>query len=230
MKYSNAEKRDCSIVLIGKFNPEMFSPEWFLRHNIIMEEDVNFARSQKEKYPLIVSNQITMFVLNNLTIKIETNRFIVSATKEPFVMLKDFVCSTFNNLGSYEITAYGFNYGAHYKINNIHDYQLIGDNLAPKKYWSKLLEDDISGDDRKGGLVSIKMNRQNENGSKSIELQPSAFIKQGVFIACNDHHICDAENCDADVIVPKIELEFDNSVKEMELLQLNLLDEVLADE
>lgn len=230
MREFNDEKRDCSIVLIGKFNPEMFSPDWFLKNGVIREEDAQFAKSQKDKYPMIVSNQLTMFITNNLTIKIEMNRFTISANKEPFVELKDFVCKTFNNLGALEINAYGFNYGAHYHLNSVHEYQIVGDKLAPKDYWKELLGDEVSGDERKSGLSAIRMMKTFDYGALSLQLEPSAFVKYGVFMTCNDHHNVSKDSNDAYTVVSEIESLFEESIEKMKNQQKTLLNEVLKNE
>ena len=226
MEYKT-ERRECSIVLIGKFNPEMFSPEWFSKRGIIKDEDVNYALSK----PLLVSNQLTRFVTNQLSINIELNRFTIAATKEPFIAIKDFIQSTFSNLGGFEINAYGFNYCAHYPTDSAHAYHLVGDRLAPKSFWKGLLGNETCGDDRKSGLTSIRMMKKNDNGAITMELQPSAIIeKYGLFISCNDHHNVNKEENDADDVMSNIDNQFDDSLKKMIFLQNNLLDEVLKDE
>ena len=224
----NPERKQYSIVLIGEFNPGMFHPEWFCRNDILSREDVAFACADTNKYPLINTQQITMFKTTQLTVKIETNRFQVVAEKEPLVSLKDFVVKCFDKLGSYVIKAYGFNYSAHYKIDSESKYQEIGDKLAPKEYWADLLGNDISGDDRKGGLCEIQMSEQkaDEKGSISMLLQPSAQVKPGVFISCNDHNeVADDDNF-AEVVIEKINDRFDSSFESMKILQVSLLTKV----
>ena len=233
MKDFNPEKKDCSIVLIGKFNPEMFTPDWFLKHQIIREEDAVFANNQKDNYPnypFIISNQLTMFMTNNISLRVEPNRFTVSANREPFLEIKDFVVNTFNKLGALEITAFGINYSAHYHIDSPHEYQLIGDRLAPKNYWKELLGDEVSGDDRHSGLTSIRVAKSTENNSLTIELQPSIHVKYGVYIRANDHHVVEKDDNDAETVATEIESIFENRIEKMKFLQENLLDEVLKDE
>ncbi len=168
---------------------------------------------------------------NNMSIKIENNRFTVSANKEPFIEIKDFIVNTFNNLGSFQIDAYGFNFSAHYHIDSLHEYQMIGDKLAPKKYWKDLLGNEVVGDERKSGLTSIRISKVfDENHSLMIELQPSVYVKNGVFISANDHHVSDNNNNDAEVVMREIDKLFIDRIKLMSSLQENILNEVLDDE
>ena len=149
------EMKQCSIVLIGDFNPAMFSPEWFGKNGVIAPEDVDFALNPKSNP--ISSSAITIFQTRQLNIKIDAKRFQVISNNESFVIMRDFIINTFENLSNYTILAFGLNYSAHYKIESMQVYHRIGDLLAPKKYWKSLLGDDVDGDNRKGGLATIQM-------------------------------------------------------------------------
>mgnify|MGYP004485983465 FL=1 len=219
------ERKQYSIVLIGDFNPAMFHPEWFTKNDIISQEECDFAKSQTQSVPLIVTSQLTMFKTSQLNVKIETKRFQVVCEKEPFVTLKDFITKTFENLGGYIITAYGINYSAHYNVNSLDLYQTIGDNLAPKKYWEYLLEDEISGSERKSGLTSIQMQKMkaDNSGFLSIVLQPSVCIKPGVFIGCNNHTNVSDEDSTAEIVMENLGNRFDDIIANMKEQQVQLL-------
>lgn len=225
------EKSQCSIVLIGNFNPFMFQPEWFKRNGIISPEEVDIAENTKTS-PMVISNQITMFKTSQFDIRIEQNRFQIIAEKEPFIVLKDFVIKTFENLGGLIISAVGFNYNAHYSISEKSKYQLIGDRLAPKKYWNSLLKEEVTGDDRKSGLISISMQKckDNERGHLSMVLEPSSVIIPGVYIGCNNHTNFKDDNSIADNVMEEIDTSFENSFEEMKQFQQDLLVEVLKED
>ena len=227
----NPEKNQCSVVLIGDFNPLMFQPEWFKRNGIISPEEVDIAENNKTS-PMVISNQITMFKTSQFDIRIEQKRFQVVAEKEPFIVLKDFVIKTFEKLGGLIITAVGFNYSAHYNIGDKSKYELIGDRLAPKKYWNDLLGDEVTGTDRKSGLMSITMqkNMENDKGHLSMILQPSAVVNTGVFLSCNDHINFKDDDSIADNVMETIDTLFELSFDKMKNLQQNLLIEVLKED
>lgn len=225
----NPEKKQYSIVLVGDFNPVMFQPEWFSRNLIISPEEVDFAKSQTATAPLIVTPQLTAFKTSQFSIKIEQKRFQVICEKEPFILIKDFVVKTFEKLGGYTLNAYGFNYSAHYAVDTLETYQRIGDNLAPKQYWSSLLGDEIEGTERKSGLTAIQMqkNKEDKKGQISLILQPSILLKPGVFMSCNDHSNIDMENSNAEQVIEQINRAFDESVEFMSKIQIDLLTEAI---
>lgn len=225
------ERRQYSIVLIGDFNPAMFHPEWFRRHEIISPEESNLA--QNSSNPAVVTPQLTIFQTTQLSVRIDQNRFQVVAQKEPLIVVKDFIVKTFEKLGALVIRAYGFNYSAQYKIATYKEYQLIGDRLAPKEYWADLLGDEVTGDERQSGLASLKMLKTksgDETGQISVNLQPSDLFKPGIHLSCNDHTQIDEENSSAELVIEKIEAAFDATFKKMANLQIRLLEEVTKNE
>ena len=222
------ERQQYSIVLLGHFNPAMFHPDWFSKNEIISSEDAATALDEASATPLLISNQLTIFKTTQFYIKIEANRFQLVAEKEPYDTLKDFIINTLSCLGSTEISAYGYNYSAHYQIPSKEMYQKIGDNLAPKDYWGMLLGDEVSGIDRKSGLINLQMQKakEDESGRIIVSFQPSTQLKPGVFIACNNHSIMKEDEKSAEYVLKQINSEFKDSMEYMKSLQLNLMDEV----
>ena len=226
------EKRQYSVVLIGEFNPMIFQPEWFRRNDILSPEEVDVAQNQNAKTPTVISPQLTMFKTSQLSLHIEQKRFQVVAEKEPLIILKDFVSKTFEKLGGVVITSFGFNYSAHYKIESQEKYQIIGDRLAPKQYWECLLEDEVSGVDRKSGLISLTMQKTKDEkqGHLSMNLQPSALVQPGLYISCNDHTNMSEEQAVAEYAIERIVDIFDQSFDKMVTLQETLLAEVTKED
>lgn len=223
------ERKHCSIVMRGSFNPAMFQPEWFCRNGILSVEEVDYARSQ-ENSPIIITPQVSMFRTSQLEVKIEMDRFEVISDKEPHLIIKDFITKTLDNIGNYQITAYGINFAAHFHIEDKHVYQLIWDRLAPKKYWEKLLGDEVSGDERKSGLLTLDMKKERETGYTPVRFQPSFQIQPGVFISCNEHFNIDDEDSSAIYVMNKIDDEFDSVIKKMGDYQIDLLKALTASE
>lgn len=222
------ERKQYSIVLLGNFNPEMFQPEWFRRQNIISEEDADFARNQDSHTPLIVSPQITVFRTSQMTVQIENRRFEVKADKEPLITLIDFITKTFENLGAYNITAIGFNYIAHYKVESEAAFHIIGDKLAPKKWWETLLQDEVTGENRKSGLASMQIKKCKEDSDSYIlfTLQVSPAIKNGLMLNCNDHNVMPLAEQSAEYAAEMIGKRHVEIFKNLEKLQMDLLERV----
>ena len=222
------ERKQYSTVILGDFNPGMFQPEWFCKQNVISEEDADFARDINSSSPLIVTPQFTTFRTSQLAIQIEENRFEVKAEKEPLLTMIDFITKTFENLGSYKITAFGFNYIAHYKIDTNEKFHSIGDKLAPKNYWESLLEEEIAGDQRKSGLSLLQMKKVKKDSEDYIlfTVQPSPIFRPGLMLSCNDHNVISTEDQSAEYASEMISSKYRLSFTEMNNLQISLLEKV----
>ena len=227
-KRIDPERKQYSIVLLGDFNPGMFQPEWFCRHNVISEEDADFAKDQNSHTPLIVTPQITFFRTPQMTIQVETNRFEAKADKEPLVTIVDFVTKTFENLGGYKITAFGLNYTAHYRIGSLEELHKIGDILAPKECWEDFLEGEVSGNNRKSGLASIQMKKVKEGSDGYIlfALQPSPTVTNGLLLSCNDHNDIPNEDQTSEIVIEMISKNYIEAYNKMESMQKRLLERV----
>ena len=221
-----------SIVLIGNFIPLMFHPIWFGNNEVLPKEEVDFAQSRQANFPVIVTPQITMFKTSQFQVRIEENRFEVVSEKEPAVLLKDFISKTFENLGSLTIRAFGLNYNAHYKIASLRLYHKIGDRLAPKAYWVKLLEKEVEGDDRKSGLISLQMRKvkDKEQGYIQIRVLPSELFKPGLLLCCNDHNLMAEDKQSAEEAMSEVDFTFDSAFQRMKALNEDLLKEVTRED
>lgn len=230
MENIKVEKKECSIVLVGKFNPGMFHPSWFVKNDIMKPEDEVFSEEQSENYPLMVSNQLTMFRTNSLSIKIDINRFQVLSNKEDYIDVIDFVCKTLDVLSAYSITAYGFNFSAHYDLQNQDSFKKFGDLLAPKVYWSEFMGES-KNPEKLNGLQSMRMIKfkQNDDGYDTLEIQGSARLKFGVFMASNDHNNVSDEDNDGENVSLMIKEQFENAFEIMANNQLELIDKVMTD-
>lgn len=222
------ERQQYSLILVGDFNPAMFHPEWFKRNDIISPEEIDFEHDSTLKNSIIVTPQLTIFKTSQLNIKIDQNRFEVVADKEPFISVIDFIIKTFENLGSFIIKAFGFNYSAHYKVEDVATLHRIGDKLAPKEHWATLLGDEVAGDDRKSGLTAIQMQKSKTDGTGqyTVILQPSNFVKPGIFMSCNDHTNMSKENNLADNVMENISNMYNKSLEFMQKVQIDLIDKV----
>jgi len=232
MQGVNPERKQYSIVLIGLFNPLMFQPEWFGKNDVISTEDAEFARSQDNSLPTIITPQLTLFRTSQLSITVEPNRFQVVAEKEPMITIKDFTKKTFEKLGGLTIKAYGFNFSAHYRFENEIKINAFADKLTPKQYWESLLGKDISGENRKGGLSLLQMSQEKENGKGQIfvALQRSVHITHGIFLTCNDHTNIDEGDSAADIVMEMIESDFGTSFENMTKIQKGIIAEASKNE
>ncbi len=219
-----ANKKVC-VVLIGFFNPAMFHPIWFKSNKIINSSEIDLCIEQKQ---CIISPEFTLFHTDQLEVKVENNRFIMTAMKEPFINLMDTIKKTFENLNTIPTKAMGINFLAHYIMPDIENYHKIGDIIAPKEgIWNLLLKENITGNNRKGGLFSIRMTNQKENqeGSINVRFEKSNKYDKAIFIETNDHYQF-KENIDMDIAMQILEQNFIRSIDDSFKIQQSIFNKL----
>lgn len=72
-----------SLVLLGNFNPSIFTPAWFGWHEMLPKKTVDVAELQ------ISQSQVSAFRADWLEFNAVTERFSISTTQPPFVRLRD---------------------------------------------------------------------------------------------------------------------------------------------
>jgi len=89
----NAEVLKLDIVLLGDFNPKIFSPAWFSAYDIIGEIESEEANLE------VIHKDVTIFSLDWFRLQVTQDRFSVFTEQEAyFEKLIDLVFNTFTNL------------------------------------------------------------------------------------------------------------------------------------
>ena len=88
MRYE-PEIQTLSIVLLGKFNPAIFSPSWLAKAKIITEAEAEAATVN------LIHPEIAQFTVEKFRFEVQKERFQVTTTVEPFVQLLDAVVNLF---------------------------------------------------------------------------------------------------------------------------------------
>ncbi|MFT4068962.1 hypothetical protein [Paraburkholderia sp.] len=177
---------DAQIVLAGEFLPSIFSPDWFARNNLIGGEDLEVATAGN----LVVSREVTNFQTDWFAFQALQQQIVFTSLGPVNPLIKDLAVGALMLLPETLVTGVGLNFRSHYKTSNRSEYHLIGDNLVPKDKWKGLFPD------MHVGLVNLQVMAQkvNDNGDAAsgdqfhVFVQPSGTIKEGIFVATNDHH------------------------------------------
>ena len=185
MKKPTAEIHGLTIVLVGNFNPIIFSPVWFAKNDLIRTEEAEKAD------PQIIHPDIVSFNLDWLRLQVTKDRFFVETVKEPFEVLRDLVLGTFKLLRHTPIQMLGVNQNLHIRIESEEKWHKIGHLLSPKEVWNKILNNP--------GLLKLRVveseRRDGLKGIIAIELEPSKRVHPGLYILINDHYeVKDAAN------------------------------------
>lgn len=167
------------IVLIGDFNPVIFSPTWFACHDLIGETEAESAEIQ------LIHSDVSIFSLSWLRMQITRERFSVFTEHEAyFPILRDLVIGAFRLLSHTPIKALGLNRGLHFKFDSEKKYHNFGHFLAPQSPWKNIFED--------SGMLKLEVVEKNQPkdlsvGSLRIRVEPSSRVHPGVFFNVNKH-------------------------------------------
>ena len=206
-----------SVVLVGHFNPSIFTPQWFAWHELLPKKTVDTANLK------IAHPQITEFNADWLHLEITPERFLISTTQSPVVRLRDLAIRIFReHLPHTRLNAMGINREVHFSVSSFSERDRIGRLLAPVKPWGdwgKKLEPD----GKHGGMTSLTMRQVNPEGRPpggqvNVTVEPSNKIgedRPGVYVRINDHYTI--ENLEGQMatseIVTLLEKHFEESLR-----------------
>lgn len=179
-----------SLVLLGNFNPSIFTPAWFGWHGLLPEATVEVADLK------LAQNQITAFHADWLDFQTVPERLSLSTTQEPFIRLQDLGTRIFaERLPHTPIHSMGINRQVHFLVASLEERDRIGRHLAPVEPWGDWAND-LQPDGQHGGMTSITMTQVNIDGRPpgdqlNVTVQPSNRVGEdttGVFVEVNDHY------------------------------------------
>lgn len=179
-----------SLVLLGNFNPSIFTPAWFAWQELLPEKTVNVAELN------IAQSQITAFRADWLDLHTVPERFAIYTTQPPFVRLRDLGIRIFRDrLPHTPVHSMGINRQVHFLVNNSTERDRIGRLLAPVEPWGDWGER-LQPDGRNGGMTALTMTQVNiedrtPQGMINVTVQPSSRVGQngtGIYVEVNDHY------------------------------------------
>ena len=215
------------IVMVGRFNPAIFTPAWFALHGLLPEKVAESAKLQ------VAHNQVTSFSADWLTLQATTERFSAETEQSPCVRLRDLVTRVFKEyLPHTPAMQLGINRWVHFKVKSGSERVRIGRILAPVQPWGQWGERIEQGSEP-GGLRSLTMT-QIAPGERAatdrinVTVEPSTRIAEGrlgIFVSVNDHFEIDATAPgSAERLMKLLDREFDASLKHSEAI----IDEIMS--
>ena len=184
------EIESVSVVLLGNFNPAIFTPAWFAMHGLLPERVANTAQ-------LIVAHEaIVQFNAEWLHLEVTLARFRAESILAPHIRVRDLVIRVFQeHLHHTPVRAFGINRNVHFLVKSFAARDALGRMLAPVEPWGKLGRE-LGLDGEFAGLGSLKMTQgkpegRPEGGQINITVEPSAQIgdgRLGIHVGCNDHY------------------------------------------
>ena len=189
---ATVEEFSSAVVALGDFNPPIFSPDWLEHNGLIGEEDAAAARQDDG---LVVAKQLTRFQTDWFILEVIEQRFSLTG-RGPLAAspaLKDLAAGILLLVPHTPITAMGLNFFAHYKFLIEADYHKVGDILAPKAVWNKVVAPE---GDKDIGLLNLTMQispykrgeRPTTKDVRQVGVQRSPKVTNGILLSYNDHH------------------------------------------
>jgi hypothetical protein len=184
------EQQDVGIVLIGDFNPPIFSPAWLRQHEIVGE------KAAFESTISIIHPDLSQFTVGDIEVLVERQRFQLLVRSAPFVQILDVVSKAFGEfLPHTPIRQFGINRSIHFTVESQRVRTGIGRKLAPLEPWGDWGAEISEGSgELEGGMVNVSMMERHIVDkfrlSITASVQPSIVIphNSGIFVAVNHHH------------------------------------------
>ena len=177
-----------NIVVLGDFNPAVFSPQWLELNKLIGAEDAKAATEAKD---LVVSSRATQVVTEAFTLQVTPDQMIVQSTLVLSPIIRDIAVGALMLLSHTPVRALGMNYMAHFKLASVNDRHHIGDVFAPKDIWYKLFDPEIYSAGVANLQIKVEVGKRGETPQtkdfKNITMQPSSQVPNGVYFQLNDH-------------------------------------------
>lgn len=219
----------CTIVLLGHFNPAIFSPAWFGKTGLISET------TEKEAVVNVIHNEIASLKLGKIKMQIELHRFSADVMEAPWIDLSDFVVRTFGEFLTHTpVHQFGINRLVHFSAGSEEQRNAIGYTLAPLEPWGVWGEEIKKADaSLRGGLNNLvmlqkKAPKDGVSGFIQAQIQPSTRLSgnSGIYMHVNDHYEVgrpgEVEGCSKAIEI--INKEFEASLKRSEAI----IDQVMA--
>ena len=205
-----------SVVLLGDFNPAIFTPAWFALHGLLPEDVADNADLQ------VAHQQVTEFAADWLHLQVAVDRFSIETLQAPHIRLLDLVVRIFKeHLHHTPLRAFGINRQVHFQVKSSAERDRIGRTLAPVEPWGAWRQD-LGLDGEYGGMKSLTMSRVNPEGRPTggqinVTVEPSNRIRNrriGVHVRVNDHYAGgNAELETAEHLMELLASNFDTSLE-----------------
>lgn len=215
-----------SAVLLGDFNPAIFTPSWFALNGLLPERVAETAHLD------IASREVTSFNADWLRLMVVPDRFTVETLQAPYVRVRDLLVRVFEEYLSHTpLGAFGINRNVHFLLRNAAERDRIGRILAPVEPWGALVHQ-LELDGEQSGMTSLTMSQVNPQGRPvggqiNVTVEPSNRIGQGrfgLYVGVNDHYAMDKKAPKAsERLIALFEDNFEASLKRSETIMDHIM-------
>lgn len=190
---SNENKIDSvAFVAKGSFNPAILHPEWFLRHSIIPQEEVDslLAEPLRKEIPdvgiiefgknFIVEPTQAILSFKSLAIKVDRERFdVICRSRDKFPFMLEVIKKIFIVLPETPVAAYGINIFEHIQFEE------SSEVILNKFFTANESIKSFFGPDQKYGHKIIS---KNGDSIKVLQIERSNRLQDALYIFLNSHY------------------------------------------
>jgi len=183
-----------AIVLLGKFEPTIFTPAWLALIGMLSPRAVDTAQVE------IVNAQTSSCSAEGFDVHVTQDSFQVVTRSVPLVRVRDIVLHIFTEQLSYtSVDALGISRVVHFRAENRTARDQVGRILAPVEPWGGIA-DKLQLDDAGNGMASLTMRQaRSAGGQVNVTVEPSTQIGDGslgIYVRVNDNYQRDATALD----------------------------------
>lgn len=179
--------RTVSVVLVGNFNPKIFTPHWFAHNDLIGIQQAEDADVE------IIHSEVARFRLGLLSFSIDKGRFVVDSGDASDITLSDLVTKIFTEcLLHTPIRAVGINLRVEFDTGSIEKRNEIGRELAPPHAWGEWGQN-LNNDNKeaKSGMATLVMKELISVSQPEIfvqtKIEPSLRLNSVIQMEINNH-------------------------------------------
>ena len=203
------------IVLLGQFNPPIFTPAWFAHNGLLSEGIEGSAQVQ------VIHPQIADFTADWLHVQVTNDRFLAETQQAPYRRLCELVVRMFSEcLHHTPLTAFGVNRNVHFPASDAEARKRMERALAPPEPWNPV-RGTLGLDSGHGGMNTIQVSHRRpegrgEGGQINVTVRPSVLVgegRTGVFVGVNDHFVADQPDGSTRHLMSFLKAEFSSSRK-----------------
>ena len=215
-----------AVVVLGDFNPAIFTPAWFALHDLLPASAADSANLE------IAHSGLMRFSTDWLHFHATSDRFVVDTAQAPHVRVRDLVVRVFKDLDHAPLRAIGINRNVHFRVGSSAEQDRIGRTLAPVAPWGRCGQE-LRLEGEYGGMTSLRMSQLRPDGRPPggqihIIVEPSSRIddgRSGVYVSVNDHYTIDSADAHGrPQLIDFLERNFDQSLR----LSDRIIDQVMS--
>ena len=217
---------EVDVIVLGTFNPALFTPAWFVLHGLLPKAAADSAEVA------LVHPQVTEFTFDWLHLRVSAERFSAETSQAPHVRVCDLVVRVFREyLPHTPLRAFGINRYVHFPVRSPAERDRIGRTLAPVEPWGRW-GPDLGLDGDHSGMTSLTMSQLDPPGRApggriNVTVEPSNRIgdpRSGVYVGVNDHYPIDETSPTVGRSIGGLEENFEASLKRSD----DIIDHVMS--